>query len=203
MRQLPEDASMVDMLPNGKIDSPSITALGKVLSKFYRNAKTGTDIDAMGSWDAVWKNCEENFTQMEPFAGNLFDTRIYKIIRAANRSFMRRRKPLFYKRIESGNIRDCHGDLRTEHIYFTDDGIQIIDCIEFKDRFRYSDITSDLAFLTMDLDFLGFPETVRLAENMDANIIFVECTAPDATLKARLKSRGSEDPVSDARLKHF
>jgi aminoglycoside phosphotransferase family enzyme/predicted kinase len=374
MRQLPEDASMFDMLPNGKIDFQSITALGKVLSEFYRNAKTDTDIDALGSWGAVWTNCEENFTQLEPFAGNLFDTRIYRIIRAANRSFMRRQKSLFYKRIESGKIRDCHGDLRTEHIYFTDEGIQIIDCIEFNDRFRYSDITSDLAFLAMDLDFLGFPEAagsllttyvdcakddevftlisfykcyravirakvncfqfgegiedvhdkeqilnkircymdlayqyaleftrptmwvvcgmiasgkstisaqlaekfdipllssdvirkelfnrapkesidvdfkhgiysehatsltyakllrfaqqeiergssvildatfssrswrfeaLRLAEDMDANIIFVECTAPDATLKERLKSRSLGGPVSDARLKHF
>jgi predicted kinase len=95
---------------------------------------------------------------MEPFAGNTIDARIFKIIRAATRSFMRRKKSLFEKRIKSGKIRDCHGDLRTEHIYYTDDGIQIIDCIEFNDRFRYSDITSDLAFLAMDLDFLGFSE---------------------------------------------
>ena len=55
-------------------------------------------------------------------------------------------------------IRDCHGDLRTGHIYFTDKGIQIIDCIEFNERFRFQDITSDLAFLAMDLDYDGFPQ---------------------------------------------
>ena len=31
----------------------------------------------------------------------------------------------------------------------------IFDCIEFNDRFRYSDTASDLAFLLMDLDFHG------------------------------------------------
>jgi aminoglycoside phosphotransferase family enzyme/predicted kinase len=158
MRRLPEESSMVHMVRDGKIDARSITALAKALSKFYRQAETGTGIDELGSWQTVWKNWEENFKQMEPFAGSLIDARIFKIIQAATRSFMRRRKSLFDKRIDSGKIRDCHGDLRAEHIYYTDNGIQIIDCIEFNDRFRYSDITSDLAFLTMDLDFLGFPE---------------------------------------------
>jgi predicted kinase len=68
---------------------------------------------------------------------------------------------LFERRILEGNIRDCHGDLRTGHIYFTDDGIQIIDCIEFNNRFRYGDIASDLAFLAMDIDFLEFSQTAH------------------------------------------
>ena len=80
--------------------------------------------------------------------------RIFYVIRAATRSFLIRRQPLFQHRIENGKICDCHGDLRSGHIYF-DDGIQIIDCIEFNERYRYSDIASDLAFLAMDLDFEG------------------------------------------------
>jgi aminoglycoside phosphotransferase family enzyme len=33
--------------------------------------------------------------------------------------------------------------------------LAIIDCIEFNDRFRFSDIIADIAFLIMDLDFWG------------------------------------------------
>ncbi|NIO38385.1 hypothetical protein GTO27_11895, partial [Candidatus Bathyarchaeota archaeon] len=33
--------------------------------------------------------------------------------------------------------------------------IYIFDAIEFNDRFRYSDVASDIAFLAMDLDFKG------------------------------------------------
>ena len=39
-----------------------------------------------------------------------------------------------------------------EHIVLTEP-IIIFDCIEFNDRFRYSDILSDIAFLLMDLEF--------------------------------------------------
>lgn len=40
---------------------------------------------------------------------------------------------------------------QAEHIYFVD-GIQIVDCIEFNERFRYQDIASDFAFLLVDSD---------------------------------------------------
>jgi hypothetical protein len=63
--------------------------------------------------------------------------------------------------MEENKIRESHGDLRTDHIYFTQDGIQIIDCIEFNERFRYHDIASDLAFLSMDLDFQGHSDIAR------------------------------------------
>jgi aminoglycoside phosphotransferase family enzyme len=35
------------------------------------------------------------------------------------------------------------------------DPLAIIDCIEFNDRFRFSDILADMAFLIMDLEFSG------------------------------------------------
>jgi aminoglycoside phosphotransferase family enzyme len=53
-----------------------------------------------------------------------------------------------------GRIRDCHGDLHTAHVCFTD-SICIYDCIEFIDRLRYTDVVADVAFLAMDLDHYG------------------------------------------------
>jgi predicted kinase len=64
---------------------------------------------------------------------------------------------LFTRRIEEGRIRECHGDLRAKHIFLEGDAVQVIDCIEFNRDFRYQDTASDVAFLTMDLDRLGFP----------------------------------------------
>lgn len=157
MRQLDDEAVMGRLLSKRKIDQEAIGVLAGVLGRFYSRMPTGGEIDRYGSRETVRCLCDENFTQLEPFAGSFVDVRIYGIVRSATRSFLRRRKGLFQKRIENGKIRDCHGDLRTEHIYFEKDGIQIIDCIEFNDHLRYGDITLDLAFLAMDLDFAGFP----------------------------------------------
>ena len=64
---------------------------------------------------------------------------------------------LFENRIKNGKIRDCHGDMHSGNIFLTDP-ICIFDAIEFNDRFRYSDVASDVAFLAMDLDFQQKPE---------------------------------------------
>jgi aminoglycoside phosphotransferase family enzyme len=68
--------------------------------------------------------------------------------------FMRRTASFFKIRAEIGRVRDCHGDIHSGNI-FVADRIYIFDAIEFNERFRYSDVASDIAFLAMDLDFKG------------------------------------------------
>jgi predicted kinase len=46
-------------------------------------------------------------------------------------------------------------------------------------------------------------EALRLARDMDANIIFVECTASNETLKKRLSIRDVSTMNSDLRQQHF
>ncbi|MES0349538.1 MAG: AAA family ATPase [Desulfobacteria bacterium] len=160
MRQLPEDRSMVRLLRRGKIDKEALEELSRILARFYSQAPTGGNINTFGSWETVWTNCEENFRQTEMFIERILDERMFQIVRAATRSFLRRWQDLFEHRLERKKIRDCHGDLRTGHIYFADE-IQILDCIEFNERFRYGDIASDLAFLAMDLDYEGHPKIAQ------------------------------------------
>jgi uncharacterized protein len=167
MRRLPEAASMARLLDENRIHEKEISALAHVLAAFYDRpeadsaAEDDPPADGFGTWKAVRDNCRENFTQTAGFAGTLFDEGLFKIVRAAVMAFLQRRKSLFEKRVRSGKIRDCHGDLRTDHIYFIDDGIRIIDCIEFNKRFRYEDVVSDLAFLAMDLDARGHGHIAR------------------------------------------
>ena len=161
MKQLPAGSTMARLLPQGQVDTQSVDRLTRVLAAFYDAARSGPKINAAGSWDTVNANCEENFSQTEKFAGNLIGKRMYQIILSASRSFLLQRKELFERRVKENKIRGGHGDLRTDHINFTPDGIQIIDCIEFNELFRCGDIAADLAFLAMDLDFEGYPDIAR------------------------------------------
>ena len=63
----------------------------------------------------------------------------------------------FNRRIADERIRDCHGDLYSANICLGDK-VYIFDCIEFNDRFRYSDVAGDIGFLAMDLDFHGLDD---------------------------------------------
>jgi aminoglycoside phosphotransferase family enzyme/predicted kinase len=157
MRQLPDDLRMDRLVQKKEIDDQRICTLASRLFGFYDRAPCGHEIANLGAWETVRVNCEENFRQTESVAGKFFNAKLFKIVQAATLSFLHRRQDLFQKRCDSGKIRDCHGDLKVEHIYF-ENGLQIIDCIEFNDRFRYSDTSADLAFLVMDLDFKGFSD---------------------------------------------
>jgi predicted kinase len=71
------------------------------------------------------------------------------------------------RRAEAGLIRDTHGDLHLEHIYWFPErpvGCEfvIVDCVEFNERFRYADPVADLAFTVMDLGFRGRRDLARI-----------------------------------------
>ncbi|MFP3871036.1 MAG: AAA family ATPase [Syntrophobacteria bacterium] len=154
MRQLPKERTMQELLRRGELQPDMVRGLAKVLADFYREAEGGDRIKSLGSLEVVASNVEENFTQTACFVPRILDQERFNYLRQAVNTFINRHKELFQRRTRTGHIRDCHGDLRLDHVYFLDD-IQIIDCIEFNDRLRYSDVAADLAFLAMDLDYHG------------------------------------------------
>jgi aminoglycoside phosphotransferase family enzyme len=77
---------------------------------------------------------------------------VYEFIKNRTNLFFETKKEVFNQRISSEKIRDCHGDLRLEHIFWGEE-ISIFDCIEFNERFRYTDVAADIGFLVMDLDY--------------------------------------------------
>jgi len=88
----------------------------------------------------------------------------YEFIKNRTNRFYEVYKDLFEKRINEGKIRDGHGDIRTEHVAFLEDGICIFDCIEFNDRFRYSDVLNDMCFLSMELEYFGREDLAKAYE---------------------------------------
>ncbi len=157
MRQLPEEASMSHLLGRGGVGEEDARSLGQRLADFYEQSGRGAEVEHYGDPEVIAYNMEENFRQVESFVGELVDKEKWELIRQVSRAFFDNWRALFEDRLREGRIRDGHGDLRAEHIYFFE-GIQIIDCIEFNDRFRYGDVISDLAFLHMDMEHLGQAE---------------------------------------------
>ena len=160
MRQLPDDAGLDRLLARNRTTSEDMRKLGRTLAAFYETAQRGPDIDRYGSREAISFNVEENFRQLEPFVDRFPDREKWDLLCQVSRHFLEHHPALFQRRVDEGRIRDGHGDLRAEHVYFQD-GIQIIDCIEFNDRFRYGDVALDLAFLHSDMEHQGHGESSR------------------------------------------
>ncbi len=157
MKQLSDECCMATMLSEDQVRAEHLSGLGKYLADFYARSQRNSEIDSFGSIKQVEFNVEENFQQVAPYVDAFLDPQQWEHICKTSRAFLRDRGSLFQKRIRAGRICDGHGDLRAEHVYFQD-GIQILDCIEFNDRFRYGDVAVDLAFLHMDLEYRGYSE---------------------------------------------
>jgi aminoglycoside phosphotransferase family enzyme len=57
-------------------------------------------------------------------------------------------------RVADGWIRECHGDLRPEHVCLTRP-VAIIDCLEFSERLRTIDTLDEVGFLALECEHLG------------------------------------------------
>ena len=90
------------------------------------------------------------------------DPRVEAEIRCLVAHWLDSHQALLATRIAEGRICDGHGDLQATDIYCLDDGIRILDCLEFSDRLRWDDVCADVAFLAMDLERLGYPDAARL-----------------------------------------
>jgi aminoglycoside phosphotransferase family enzyme len=151
MKQLPQERMMDVLLPLGEVTAEMATNVAEKLVSFHRKAETNQKIAAFGSLDVIRQNTDENFAQTEKYIGSSITADQYQHIKNYTDNFIAGKTSLFDKRVTEGKIRDCHGDLHAAHVCFTEN-ICIYDCIEFNDRFRYSDIASEIAFLAMDLD---------------------------------------------------
>jgi len=151
MKQLPQDRMMDVLLPRGQVTREMVARVAEKLVGFHQKAETNQKIAAFGKLDVIHQNTDENFAQTEKYIGTSITAEEYQHIKNYTDNFINSNASLFDKRVREGKIRDCHGDLHAAHVCFTDD-ICIYDCIEFNDRFRYSDVASEVAFLAMDLD---------------------------------------------------
>lgn len=132
-----------------------------VLATFYLNQQPRPEVTYWGHADRFRISTDENFRQTWEFVGGLIPRPTYDAIRTYTERFVEINDRLFKRRCRDGYILDCHGDLRAEHIHLSSEGVCIYDCIEFNERFRYVDVANDVAFLSMDLDFLDRPLWAR------------------------------------------
>jgi len=154
MKRLLDEDLMKSRFMKGTVTSEDIKRISKAIATFHKTSKRSKEIDEFGKLDVVKFNTDENFQQTAEFIQNSISEEQYNNLKSWTDEFYKEHQVFFIQRIKDGKIRDCHGDLHMEHVCLTDP-IIIFDCIEFNDRFRYSDIVSDIAFLLMDLEFNG------------------------------------------------
>lgn len=167
MVRLPDEATLEALVRADQVDMSLLQLIAQRMAAFHAGVQTNEHIAQFGKPGVIRANWEENFEQMHPYQGRTLDASTCASIAGYVRDFIQRRERLFSTRVRDGCIRDCHGDVRLQHVYWVDaqaaegDRLAIIDCIEFNERFRYGDVAAEIAFLAMELDAAGRPDLSR------------------------------------------
>lgn len=217
MRRLDQTRMMDRLLAAKKVSEEDVRRLAGIIAGFHLGAEVmrpgagGRQCPGYGSPKLVWKHIAalgDWRSAIQEACGLGADV---DFLLERSQSFITRNTELLEGRIAAGMVRDCHGDLHAANV-FLQDGILIVDCIEFSPEYRCVDVASDLAFMAMDLDAFGeerlsailvdeylsktrdpelrtlFPLYKCYRANVRAKIAAIEWTQrPDAGSVARIK----------------
>ncbi|WP_227982009.1 AAA family ATPase [Nocardia spumae] len=166
MRRLPDATRLSHRLDESTVARDTLSMLVRQVAAWHDRAPTGPRIARAATVDAVrdrWRSLLSGLTcpPIEPASAA-------RVADSAMR-YLAGRTALFDERIATGRIVDGHGDLRADDIFVTDDGIRVIDCLDFDDELRHVDRLDDICFLAMDLERLGHPDAADsvVAEYLD------------------------------------
>ncbi len=161
MRRLAVERRADVLLQSALLESRQVDDLASYIARFHDRARCDAETSRHGAAEMIRRNVIENFEQTRDSIGDYLSPEQAQAIERWQLATLSD-APRFTARAQSGRVRDGHGDLRLEHVYFgADERITVIDCVEFNDRFRYGDVCADIAFLSMDLAWHG---RVDLAE---------------------------------------
>ncbi|MBN1851023.1 MAG: hypothetical protein JW932_20855 [Deltaproteobacteria bacterium] len=152
MKKISERMLMKSLYERNELTAKHLEDLAHLLHQFHTTAMHSSEIAEFGKPDMFRINTDENFVQTQKYIDITINEKDFKSIKRWTDHFYLNNRETFFTRIKNNKIRDCHGDLHMEHISL-EDPIAIFDCIEFNDRFRYTDTLADIAFLLMDLEY--------------------------------------------------
>jgi hypothetical protein len=171
MRELPSDRMLGPLLKAQRVTHPMMRDLARLVAAFHAGAASGPQVDAYATPDALRARWHAEVGANSGFVGHLLAAEDQEVLADFGPAFIAAHEELLRARLGSGRIREGHGDLHAGNICHVAQalpavdshpsvppGFQIFDCIEFSPELRCNDVASEIAFLTMDLEYLGQPD---------------------------------------------
>jgi hypothetical protein len=154
MRRVEERRSLAALAAAGTLRAEHVSATAAVLAAFHAAAPPAArERRRLAVLEAT---LDENVVTLRDSGLGVIEPSRLDAAEHFTRAFLAARRDQLEARAEGGLLRDCHGDLRAEHVIVPEQGdVYIYDCIEFSPELRQIDVAADIAFLVMDLTRLG------------------------------------------------
>ncbi len=157
MRQFPDKQLLSELAENKQLQASHINLLSEKIATFHQTTEQASSDSDYGQPTLIQHWVHENFRFLVPLLTSDADRQQLERIQQWTHTQEQRLKPHFESRKHHGFVRECHGDLHLRNLTIIDGAITPFDCIEFNDTLRWIDVTSEVAFLIMDLDTHGYP----------------------------------------------
>ncbi len=212
MRRLPAGATLKERIQSGAATVGDLADLGRALARFHAAADRGLSVAREGRPVVFARVLARNFRSTKASVPDVFPEALRDWVGRRTAALLRAHRGTLARRARTGGIVEGHGDLRAEHAVLLEGpgGPQwgVIDAIEFTTMLRAIDPLSDVAFLAMELTYLGRKELA------DALLAAYSAEAPDPDAEALLpfylayrahvramvdaiRSRGTEIPAAE------
>lgn len=152
MRRYDERRTLAATLDRGELAESEVVEIARTLAGFHARCPRAEDVTSGGRW--IERELDRNVEELLGVVEHRVDRERVRALGRFVAGFVAARWDELDARAERGLIRECHGDLRAEHVILGP-AVSVVDCVEFDPGLRTLDIADDLAFLVMDLTALG------------------------------------------------
>ena len=175
MRRLPESATLRSRLQDGLLEWCDLERVARRIAATHQQASRVVADQASEANAEFRRQWTENWVFAQTLNADVIEPQVQERLQTLSGERMQRHEAALVQRAKDGWIRDVHGDLRLEHVFLFPEraipnDIVVLDGIEFSPGLRRIDVAADMAFLVMELSFVG---RCDLAESF-ADIYFSE-----------------------------
>jgi hypothetical protein len=151
MRQFDRLEELGALLATHGVGAAELAALGELVARFHASAAPVAATSTFGTAGALRTVILDNFASLRslPEAAQWQET--VQALEQWVRLTHGRLATLIGSRRDSGQVRECHGDLHCGNVVRWEGALTPFDGIEFDPGLRFIDVANDIAFLTMDL----------------------------------------------------
>ncbi|MBC7967305.1 MAG: AAA family ATPase [Fuerstia sp.] len=160
MRRLPESATLRSRLQDGVLELCDLERVARRIAATHQQASCVVADQACEA-NAQFRRCwSENWEFARTLNADFIEPKVLARLQTLSDEWMQRYEETLSQRAADGRIRDVHGDLRLEHVFLFPDraipnDIVVLDGIEFSPSLRRIDVAADVAFMVMELSFVG------------------------------------------------
>lgn len=160
MQRLPESATLRSRLEDGLLELCELERVARRIAATHEQASrlvADQASEANAEFRRQWK---ENWVFASKLNVEVIDPHVQERLQTLSDKWIQRHEATLVQRAMDGRIRDVHGDLRLEHVFLFAErtipsDIVVLDGIEFSPSLRRIDVAADMAFLVMELSFVG------------------------------------------------